>query len=91
MATTKTTLSKIGDKARITGVLPAKLANTISDALAAAIKCGMEPDEAACVAVAVVADYGRGYYGNEYLTHLSSALLSRANEPEPHTEIYTEI
>lgn len=84
MATTQKTPSKMGDNASTTGLLPARLANAISDALAAAIKSGMEPDEATCVAVAVVADYGRGYYGADYLAHLSEVLLSRANEPEPN-------
>ena len=83
MTTRHIPASEDGESMRLTGVLPARLANVVSDAISAAIKSGMEPDEATCVAVAVVADYGRMHYGNGYLDILSGALLSRANEPPP--------
>ena len=75
----------MGDKASTTGKLPARLANAVSDAIHAAIASGMEPDEATCIAAAVVADYGRSYYGDECLPHLSAAIAERAKKPNPTT------
>ena len=76
-------MNKMGQKATLSGKLPARLANAVSSAVAEAMRDGMEPDEAACVVVSVAADYGRGYYGPAYLESLAKTILTRADEPEP--------
>ena len=78
--------SKMGDEAIATGILPRTLANSVSDAIAAAMKLGMEPDEAACIVVAVAADYARCYYGDKYLPHLAKAVTSRAGMAMPFVD-----
>ncbi|GLI25627.1 hypothetical protein GGQ86_000386 [Xanthobacter flavus] len=67
----------------VSGDLPTTLANTISDAIHAALSKGMEPDAACCVAVAIVADYARTAYGDGYLADLAGVLLTRAGAPLP--------
>lgn len=44
---------------------------------------GIPMDEALCVVIAVVADYARVSYGNEYLKHLCDVLMKRAEHPMP--------
>lgn len=63
------------------GKLPAALANQVSDAIRAAIERGMEVDEAACVVVAVAADYARDGYGIAYLSDLAAVVKSRNERP----------
>ncbi|MBS0560396.1 MAG: hypothetical protein JSR21_10110 [Proteobacteria bacterium] len=67
----------------LTGKLPAELANSVSQALAAAIGRGATADEACCVAAQVVADYWRCAYGNEALQTLCQVVLKRAEVPLP--------
>lgn len=71
------------DKTYGSGRLPAVLANAVSDAIMAAVHNGMGVDEAACVVVAVAADYGRGNYNNEYLASLANVVTERANHALP--------
>lgn len=52
-------------KGMISGVLPMRLANAVSDAINAALRSGMETDEAVAVATAVLVDYWRDTYGPE--------------------------
>jgi len=68
---------------KMSGALPAKLCNDISNAIHAAIEKGMEMDEACCAAIAVIADYARGEYGPDYLADLSDVLIARALAPMP--------
>lgn len=79
-------LPEMGAEATASGQLPNDLANAVSNAINAALSRGMEPDEAACIAIAVAADYGRSYYGDAYLPHLAKAVTSRAGLPEPETK-----
>lgn len=67
----------------LTGKLPADLANATSDAFFEVCERGMEVDEAACVAIAVIADYARAKYGDAYLSELCGIVLSRAGLPLP--------
>ncbi len=67
----------------VSGRSPAQLANDVSDAIAAALKRGMETDEAVCVAVAVLADYARIEYGNGYLSKLARVVKAQADRPMP--------
>ena len=69
----------------LTGPLPAQLASAISDAIHAALEMGMEHDEAACVVVAVAADYGRMAYGDAYLKGLANVVLNAAGKPAPQS------
>ena len=73
------------DNATLTGKLPAKLANEISDAISRALESGMQTDEAASVVVSVAADYARGEYGDGYLNGLASVVTSRAGRTIPAT------
>lgn len=68
-------------KTTLTGELPRRLAQGISDAIHSAVKSGMELDEACCIGVAVIADYARAAYGPGYLTPLSGVLLERGDRP----------
>jgi hypothetical protein len=63
----------------------ARLGNAVSDAIAAALKRGMDVDEVACVVVQVAADYARGTYGNAYLAQLAVVVLGRGDMPMPPT------
>lgn len=65
------------------GPLPAALGNAVSDAIYHAVSVGMEMDEACCIAVAVIADYARGTYGDRYLPSLASIITRRAGQPLP--------
>lgn len=65
------------------GDLPTRLANRMSETIAKSLHEGMEPDEACCIAVAVIADYARGVYGNKYLPDLAKVLLAQAKKPMP--------
>ena len=85
MASTLGKPHRMGDEASVTGRGPRDLANAISDAINAALTKGMEPDEAACIAVAVAADYARSYYGDKYLPHLAKAVMGQAGKPAPKT------
>lgn len=67
----------------ITGRLPAELSNAVSDAIAAALKRGMEIDEAACVVATVAADYARLEYGEDYLAGLALVVMKRKGMPMP--------
>jgi hypothetical protein len=62
------------------------LANTISDAIFAARQRGMEMDQIVCIAAAVIADYGRGAYGDGYLPCLAQIVVGRAGQPLPSSE-----
>lgn len=65
----------------------ANLANTISDAIFAALERGMEPDEAVSCVVAVAADYGREAYGDNYLKGLAGIVLMQAGKALPASEV----
>ncbi len=67
----------------VTGPFPAELANKLSDAIASAIRCGMDPDVACSIAAAVVGDYARGHYGDQYLVAMARLVMSRAGQPFP--------
>lgn len=67
------------------GALPAEHGQRISDAMHQALLNGMEPDEACCVAAAVIADYARTYYGNEYLNGLAKIVVAQGQKPMPRT------
>lgn len=67
----------------LTGRNPAELANAISDAIFAAHQRGMEMDQIVSVAAAVIADYGRGAYGDGYLPGLAQIVLARAGQGLP--------
>lgn len=73
----------MADLSAISGALPAKLSNDVSDAIHAALERGMETDEACCVALAVVADYARMEYGPAYLHELAGVILRRNEAPFP--------
>jgi hypothetical protein len=62
------------------------LANAISDAIFAARQRGVEMDQIVCIAAAVVADYGRGAYGDSYLPCLAHIVLGRAGQTLPSSE-----
>lgn len=68
---------------KMRGQLPNELAQAVSAAIFQALQKGMEPDEAACVVVAVATDYARNAYGPEYLPLLASVVIARAEMPEP--------
>ncbi len=72
---------QLDEPSLLTGELPARLANEVSDAIHRALQSGMEADEAACVAAAVAADYARRAYGDEYLPALASVVARRAEKP----------
>lgn len=59
------------------------LANALSDAIAAALRAGMDPAEAIGIAAAVTADYGRGCYGDEYLFDIVRIVMDRVRFPMP--------
>lgn len=65
----------------ITGRLPTSLANDVSDAIAKALRKGMEIDEAACVVLSVACDYARNEYGDEYLESLAKLIAAQAARP----------
>jgi hypothetical protein len=73
----------MADLSAISGVGPAKLGNDVSDAIHAALKRGMETDEACCVVLAVAADYARMEYGPAYLHELAAVILRRNEAPSP--------
>ena len=73
----------MGDKIIGQGPSFTVLANQVSNAIFAATQRGMEVDEACCCAIAVIADYAREAYGNEYLPSLSEVLVERANHALP--------
>ena len=56
------------------GPLMAELGNAVSDAIHAALKRGLEVDEACSVATKVVGDYWRGAYGSGDLPNLAALL-----------------
>jgi hypothetical protein len=62
------------------------LATAISDAIHAALKRGMEMDEAVSCVVAVAADYARGEYGNDYLPKLATVITRRDEMPMPESD-----
>lgn len=59
----------------------AELGNAVSDAMYHALTGGMAADEAACCAIAVIADYARREYGDEYLKSLAEVVVARARTP----------
>lgn len=65
---------------RISGDAPNALANAISDAFHAS---GLPVDEAVCVAIAVITDYARAEYGDEYLAALADIVTGRGEFPLP--------
>lgn len=65
------------------GRLQNQLGNQISDAIHTAVASGLEFDEACCIAIAVVADYARGQYGNRYLKDLARVVREQAHRPMP--------
>ncbi|PZR85258.1 MAG: hypothetical protein DI537_31110 [Stutzerimonas stutzeri] len=71
------------EELRMSGASPRDLANQVSDAINAALKRGMETDEACCVAVSVIADYARMEYGDSHLAALAHVVTQRAKEPRP--------
>ena len=66
-----------------TGRLQNELGNAISTAIHNAVRSGLEFDEACCTAIAVVADYARGTYGNRYLKDLAKVVREQAHRPMP--------
>ncbi len=68
------------DAYHVSGEAPQKLAQAISDAFFAS---GLPVDEAACVAIAVIADYARAEYGDGYLFDLANVLIQRGGTPLP--------
>lgn len=58
------------------GILPAQLANAVSDAINAALQAGMEVDEAVCTVVGVASDYAKGEYGPDYLDQLARVVVA---------------
>lgn len=62
------------------------LANSISDAIAAALTRGLDVDEATCVTVAVAADYGRAAYGDTYCQALAGVAVAQAGRPLPKSK-----
>lgn len=69
--------------ATLTGSLPAKLANTLSDAIHAALSAGMETDEACCVALGVIGDYWVTQYAlDDEALEAFSAILKATNDPQ---------
>ena len=71
------------DIAVLTGASPMILANAVSDAINAAMRRGMQPDEAVCTALQVAVDYGRGTYGQQYVQKLSDAVKLMGRRPLP--------
>lgn len=69
--------------ATLTGSSPARLANDVSDAIAAAQTRGMEVDECLCVVATVIADYARIVYGHDYLDRLAAVMAAQKSRPEP--------
>ena len=59
------------------------LGNQVSDAINAALRMGLEIDEAVCVVAQVAADYARLTYGNAYLPKLADVVIKRAEMPAP--------
>jgi uncharacterized protein (UPF0335 family) len=68
--------------ATISGDAPQKLAQAVSDAFFAS---GLPVDEAACVAIAVIADYARAEYGDGYLIDLADIVILRGGTPMPES------
>jgi len=66
------------DDVLLSGPLPTKLGNTVSDAIYAAIQSGMECDEAVCVVLKVAIDYGVQGYGQQYIERLREAIPAMA-------------
>lgn len=67
----------------MTGASPAILGNAVSDAINAAMRRGMQADEAVSVALQVVVDYGRTAYGQQYVRTLSDAVKVMGRRPLP--------
>lgn len=65
------------------GRLQSELGNAVSTAIYNAVRSGLEFDEACCIAVAVIADYARGTYGNRYLKDLARVVREQAHRPMP--------
>lgn len=63
------------------------LGNAVSDAIHAALKKGMEIDEACSCVVAVAADYARGEYGDDYLPRLAQIITRRNEMPMPESNL----
>lgn len=57
------------------------LANALATTLAETVDRGMAPDEAASVAAAVAADFGRAFFGDGYLPGLADIVQSQAGRP----------
>lgn len=67
----------------LSGPLPAKLGNAVSDAIHAGLRAGMEVDEAACIAIAVACDYARGEYGDAYLEEIVTLVRAQRGRAAP--------
>lgn len=77
-------LSDADELVEITGTPEiAALANGLSDLLAAAMRNGLSPDVAVGVGMAVVADYGRGMFGDGYLETLAHMVMARGRFAMP--------
>jgi hypothetical protein len=63
--------------------LHAALGQAIADAIHQALEAGLEVDQAACITVAVAADYARATYGPDYLNALAKVVIRQAAEPLP--------
>lgn len=61
------------------------LANALATTLAEAVDGGMAPDEAASIAATVAADFGRVFYGDDYLPGLADIVQRQAGRPLPIT------
>lgn len=59
------------------------LGNAFSDLVNAALRRGMETDEAVCVGLKVLCDYARHEYGDDYLSQLISLVAAQAGKPLP--------
>lgn len=71
----------MSEQVLIRGVLPRDLANATADAINAAMKRGMEVDEAVCVVLGAACDYGRLQYGDVYLREMALVVTEQSKRP----------
>jgi len=67
----------------VSGPEATEVAEVFSAQICGFISTGMRLDVVLCIAIAVLADYARGEYGDDYLDELADVLVSRRNEPLP--------
>lgn len=73
----------MSDMERVSGRAFSDFATEVSDLIHAAVERGIELDAAVCIVAAVIADYARGHYGDEYLPKLAEVVTTRAGMPFP--------